>query len=128
MKAEITPDKSGNVAALVSFCVNSEEFPSNYNRNKFYRGLYGWRQKVRRGGKEYVYDRKGILDRIPHIKVDKSVYVVPFEALDRVVDYLDSWRKKVDYKIFKVLLEKDRFKKMNTKETQEESWTKIPVK
>ncbi|MFP4117077.1 MAG: hypothetical protein ACLFQ8_03360 [Candidatus Aenigmatarchaeota archaeon] len=123
----VTFDKGGEVAALVSFCVDSERFKSNYQRNKFYRGLYGWKQKVKRGGKEYVYDRKGILDRTPHIKVDKSVYIVPVEVLEKVVDYLDSWKGKVDYKIFKVLLEEDSFKNFKTKEDRRESWTQIPI-
>ncbi len=127
-KHEVTIDKTGDLAALVSFCVDSDKFKSNYQRNKFYRGLYGWRQKVKKGGKEYVYNRRGILDRIPNIKVDKSVYIVPVEVLDRVVDYLDTWRGKVDYKIFKVLLEEDRFKKMNTKEKGENEWIEVPVK
>ncbi len=128
MTKEITMDKDGELAALVSFCVDSDKFPSNYRRNKFYRGLYGWKQKVRRGGKEYVYDRKGILDRIPSIKVDKSVYIVPIEMVGRVIKYLDSWEDKVDYKIFKVLLEEDSFKKMNEKEDGREVWTEIPVR
>lgn len=120
-------DKSGDLAALVSFCVDSDRFKSNYQRNKFYRGLYGWKQKVERGGKEYVYDRKGILDKIPHIKVDKSVYIVPVEVLSKVVNYLDSWKGKVDYKIFKVLLEEDSFKKSNTKEDEGNVWTEVPI-
>jgi len=124
---ELEMDKSGDLAALISFCVDSEEFKSNYQRNKFYRGLYGWKQKVTKGGKEYIYDRDGILDKVPHIKVDKSVYIVPPEALKTVSEYLDSWGGKIDYKVFKVLLSKDRFKKMNSKELEEE-WTEIPVK
>lgn len=127
MAKDLTMDKGGELAALVSFCVDSEKFPSNYQRNKFYRGIYGWRQKVSRGGKEYVYDRKGILDRIPHIKVDKSVYIVPVEKLGKVIGYLDKWSGKVDYKIFKVLLEEDSFKKLNKKESERGEWTEVPV-
>lgn len=125
---EVGMDKTGDVAALISFCVDSNRFKSNYQRNKFYRGLYGWKQKVTKGGKEYVYDRKGILDKIPNIKVDKSVYIAPVEVLSKIVNYLDSWKDRVDYKIFKVLLQEDRFKKLNTKEDKEDVWTEVPIK
>ncbi len=116
-----------DLAALVSFCVDSEKFKSNYQRNKFYRGLYGWKQKVKKGDKVYVYNRSGILKDMPHIKVDRSVYIVPLELLDRVVGYLDGWEGKIDYDVFKVLVPEDRFKKMNTKESRED-WVEVEVK
>ncbi len=129
MTKNLTMDRSGELAVLVSFRIDSDRFKSNYQRNKFYRGLYGWKQKVKRDDKEYVYIRKGILDDVPNIKVDKSVYIVPVEMLDRVLNYLNLWKGKVNYKIFKVLLEEDSFKKMNTKEKEEvTSWVDIPVR
>jgi len=35
-------------AVLVTFSVRSNMFDSDYERNKFYRGLYGWRQKIKK--------------------------------------------------------------------------------
>lgn len=63
---------------------------------------------------------------MPHVKVDKSVYIVPIENLNKVKNYLDDWGDKVKYKIFKVLLNPDKFKKMDEKSFEDE-WTEIPV-
>ncbi len=54
---------------LVCFNVRSEKFDSNYERNKFFRGLYGWKQTVKTedaGGheKEYTYERHGVLGEL----------------------------------------------------------------
>lgn len=121
-------DKSGSLAALVSFRANSDKFDSNYERNKFYRGLYGWEQVVKKRGKKYTYDHKGLLDKVPHIKVDKSVYIFPLKTLDRVTDYLDEWGNKVEYKTFRTLLDEDRFKKMENQTKEETNWVDVPVR
>ncbi|GEM_PF-743282 len=126
-KNQLEMNRKGDLAALVTFCVDSEKFKSNYERNKFYRGLYGWKQRVRKGGKEYLYDHRGLLDRIPHIKVDKSVCIVPAGMVDTFVDYLEQWGDRVDYSIFKVLLQKDRFKKMKTKEYEDSGWIEVKI-
>lgn len=129
MDSEIKTDKSGNLAALISFCVNSSKFGSNYKRNKFYRGLYGWKQAVKKSGKKYVYHRKGILDRIPNIKVDKSVYIVSLKEIEKIRSYMEEWGDKIDYKIFRVLLEADTFKKISSQKDEDRGeWTEIPVK
>lgn len=128
-EADLTLDRSGRLATLVSFRADSSRFGSNYDRNKFYRGLYGWKQTIKKCGKKYVYQHEGLLDRIPHIKVGKSVYIVPTKYTRSLTRYLDRWKGKVEYKVFKVLLEEDRFKKIQEQTTQEEGeWTEIPVK
>lgn len=123
---QIKRDKSGHLAALVSFQVKSKRFDSNYERNKFYRGLYGWKQVIKRNGKRYEYQRSGLLDETPYLKVDKSVLIVPLTNLDKIVDYLEQWKGKVDFEAFKILLGPDKFKKLKGQDF-ESGWVEIPV-
>lgn len=97
---------------LVCFNVNSDKFKSNYERNKFFRGLYGWRQVIEKGGKRYVYERRGVLNEVPHKKVDQSSFIVNDEDFDRIEKFFDEWHKKVVHNTFKVLLEKNIFKEL----------------
>lgn len=104
---------SGNrTAVLVSFSVRSERFESNYERNRFYSGLYGRVQRVRHGREVYAYRREGLLDEIPHIKVDNSVFIVALRELERVMRYMQEWRQKIEYKAFPVLLEPQDLKEL----------------
>jgi hypothetical protein len=101
-------------AVLVCFSVRSEKFESHYERNKFFRGLYGWKQMISKkmvNGKAsihkefYTYRREGLLDEIPHKKVDQSSFIVPEDESDRITDFMDEWHNKVMWKKFKVLLD-----------------------
>lgn len=102
---DIKITKRDNSAVLISFSAQSSEFESNYERNKFYNGLYGRIQRVRHGDDVYKYRREGLLDEVPHIKVDKSVFIVDRDQTDRVLSYFREWKPKVEYKTFRVLLE-----------------------
>ena len=35
-------------AVLICFNIQSDKFKSNYERNKFFRGLYGWKQMIKK--------------------------------------------------------------------------------
>ncbi|NOQ38204.1 hypothetical protein GQ472_04920 [archaeon] len=91
-------------AVLVTFSVRSSMFDSDYERNKFYRGLYGWRQKIRKSYGEYEYYKDGLLDEMPFVKVDKSLFIISCSNMLRIKEYMDAWRRKVKYNIFEVLL------------------------
>jgi hypothetical protein len=97
---------------LVCFSVHSSKFDSNYERNKFFRGLYGWRQTVEKDGKRYVYERQGVLKDIPHKKVDQSSFIVNSEDSDRIEQFFNEWHSKVVHNMFKVLLEKNILKEL----------------
>ena len=97
---------------LICFSVRSNKFKSNYERNKFFRGLYGWRQVIEKGGKRYVYERQGVLNEIPHKKVDQSSFIVGSTDFDRIEEFFDEWRNKVMHNTFKVLLEKNIFREL----------------
>lgn len=104
---------------LITFSVNSQKFESHYERNKFFRGLYGWKQMIRKEvivktGKKpkneekvYTYRREGLLDEIPHEKVDQSSFLIPEDDFDRIEKFFDEWHNKVIWKTFKVLLDRD---------------------
>jgi hypothetical protein len=119
-------------AVLFAFSVQSSKFESHYERNKFFRGLYGWKQMVkkevivskRQGPKEkvYTYRREGLLDEMPHEKVDQSSFIVPEDDFAKINKFFNEWRNKVIWKSFKVLLDEDfeDFFKEGLEEEEEE--------
>jgi hypothetical protein len=112
MAIEIRRDKNGELAVLVSFDTCSKRFESNHERNTFFRGLYGWNQVIKKKDKKYTYRREGLLDDIPHIKVDNSVFIVALKRFQEILEYLREWEEKVNYKTFRVLLEDEKFEKL----------------
>jgi threonine dehydrogenase-like Zn-dependent dehydrogenase len=96
-------------AMLICFSVRSKKFNSRYERNKFFRGLYGWEQTIRRGEKTYAYRRHGLLDLIPNQRIDESVFIVKPNDLEKVARFFEDWAEKVVWKCFKVLLEEEVF-------------------
>lgn len=92
-------------AALLTYNTKKEKFESVYERNKFYRGLFGYKQTVKKNGKKYEYEKEGLMDKIPNVRVDDSVFVLAKKNTERVEDYFVDWSSKVSYHIFKVLIE-----------------------
>ncbi len=74
--------------------------------------LYGWEQRIPAENKMYVYKRSGLLDEMPHIKVDQSSFIVPEDDFDKVISFFEQWSNKIIWKTFKVLLEKDELEEM----------------
>lgn len=97
-------------AVLITFTVNTERFDSNSERNKFYKELYGWKQVVKKEDKRYTYRREGLLDEIPNIRVDRSVFIIMKRHMDRMRKFLDEWEDKIKWDKFDVLLDKEREK------------------
>lgn len=95
----------GVEAVLVSYETHGDRFESRGERNAFYRGLLGYRQTVRRNDTVYRYDKDGVLDQVPHIKVADSVFLVSRGAYGTLEDYLDEWGRKVTVKTFEVTLQ-----------------------
>lgn len=123
--------KEEKKAVLITFSVKSSKFESHYERNKFFRGLYGWKQTIRKGvivksgqqtqEKVYEYHREGLLDEIPHEKVDQSSFIVPEDEIKKVVQFMREWHDKVMWKSFKVLLEdEDIFENFRKQMMEEE--------
>jgi len=95
-------------AVLISFTVTTSKFDSMSERNKFYKELYGWKQIVKKQEKRYVYRRDGLLDEIPHIKVDKSIFIIMKRHMERMRRFFEEWEDKIKWDKFDVLLDEER--------------------
>jgi hypothetical protein len=95
---------------LICFSTRSERFKDNYDRNKFFRGLYGWKQIINTQNKKYTYDRHGLLDEIPHIRVDQSMFVIMREHMRMMEEFFDEWEGKIRWQSFNVLLDEEQKK------------------
>ncbi len=96
-------------AVLISFDTNSEEFDSNSERNKFFQDLHGRRQIIIKKSSRYVYEREGMLDRVPHLNVAQSVFIVMQENLRAMEEFFNQWEDKVQVKTFPVMITEEEF-------------------
>jgi len=97
-------------AVLISFSIMTKKFENKSERNKFYKELYGWKQIVKKQEKKYTYRREGLLDEIPHIKVDRSVFIIMKKHMDRMIKFLEEWEDKIKWNVFDVLLDEEQEK------------------
>ena len=104
---------------LITFSIKSQKFTPS-ERTVFFRKLYGWKQVVPTEDKKYEYERPGILDEMPHEKVDKSSFIVPEDNFDEIMNFFDQWTNKVMLKTFKVLLDRETKDIFDEFEEQEE--------
>ncbi|MFH0836911.1 MAG: hypothetical protein V1870_02165 [Candidatus Aenigmatarchaeota archaeon] len=93
---------------IVSFDTLIDRFDSNYERNKFFKDLYGWKQMVPGNRKTYNYRRPGLLDNIPHEKISSSVFMIAMEHMKQVELFFDQWHKKVECDMIEVMLRRNR--------------------
>ena len=111
-------------AVIISFDTHIERFESANERNKFFRGLYGWEQVVPSEHKRYVYRRPGLLDDVPHMKISESVFMIANEHMKRVQEYFDQWHEKVEFEMLEVMLQNQRvmrelFARRQTRQAQQ---------
>lgn len=95
----------GKKASLLTYNTQRKHFDSVYERNKFYRGLFGYRQTVKRNGKKYEYEKDGVMDEVPNIRIDNSVFIVAKSGVSRLEDYFAEWKNKVEHRFFTVIVE-----------------------
>ncbi len=98
--------KIARKAVMFSFTMKSQKV-SNSEKTKFFKELYGWTQTVPGEKKKYVYHREGVLEEMPHEKVDQSSFIVPEDGADRMMEFFEEWSRKVMFRTFKVLLDDD---------------------
>lgn len=91
--------------SLLTYNTRREKFESMYERNKFYRGLFGYRQTVKKNGKKYEYEKDGLMDQIPNVRIDDSVFILQNKSVEKVEEYFSKWGDKVSYHIFTVMIE-----------------------
>ena len=101
-------------AVMFTFSMKTSSV-TNSEKTKFFKELYGWTQTVPSGKKKYVYHREGVLEEVPHEKVDQSSFLVPEDQTDDIMDFFQEWSKKVMMRSFRVLDDDDFFKEFRTK-------------
>ncbi len=92
-------------ADLLTYNTLKDRFDSVYERNKFYRGLFGYKQTVKKNGKKYEYEKDGLMDEIPNARIDDSVFIIAKKNTESVVEYFQDWGNKVSHHVFTVLVE-----------------------
>jgi len=117
MRIEIRKKKD-NTAILISFDTQREKFESPSERNRFFWELYGRKQVVVKQSGRYEYDREGLLEEIPHIKVANSVFIVAMNHMKRMMDFFNEWEDKVEFETFPVLLDERKKKELEEKEIE----------
>lgn len=90
---------------LITFSINGKTFKSAYEKNIFYRGLYGWKQIVKKQSGIYKYEKGGLLNQIPHEKVDNSIFIIDKGNEEAIRDYFKQWHNKVMFQMFEVVRE-----------------------
>lgn len=95
-------------ADLLTYNTKKERFESVYERNKFYRGLFGYTQTVKKDGKKYEYEKQGLMDRVPNTRIDDSVFILSKENTSLLLDYFRDWGAKVSHHVFTVLIEDEK--------------------
>ncbi|MBU3905153.1 MAG: hypothetical protein KJ906_03330 [Nanoarchaeota archaeon] len=112
--------KNGGTAILISFDTNSEKFESRTERNKFFSDLHGRKQIIIKEKKRYEYRRPGVLDEVPHIPVDSSVFIIMQEHMKRMEQFFNEWDDKVLVKTFPVLLNEDEVEQLEEQNSEPE--------
>ncbi|MFQ3307902.1 MAG: hypothetical protein ACI977_000117 [Candidatus Nanohaloarchaea archaeon] len=95
-------------ASIVTYNTKREKFESMYERNQFYRGLFGYKQTVKRNGKEYKYEKEGLMDKIPNMRIDDSVFIIAQDNTERIKEYFHEWDNKISHHIFTVLISEEQ--------------------
>ena len=110
MRIEIR--KKGMRSAVIITFHTTKRFESDYERSKFFRELYGWKQMVPKEEKKYFYRRNGIMDEIPHIKIADSVFIIALRNMQKMMRFFEEWNDKVDYDMMEVMLRRNRLKEI----------------
>ncbi len=118
-KGKYNNQKVFEKAVVVCFTAKREKFSSLSERNRFYWGLYGRKQIIVKKSKKYEYKREGLLNEIPHIKVDNSVFIITHKYLRKVIEYFREWEEKVEVKFFPIMLRETKPKALVEIEIEE---------
>jgi len=91
-------------AFIVSFDIHTQSL-SVSERCKFFEGLYGRQQVIKRQNKVYAYRRTGLLDMVEHIRIANSAFIVMEQHMKEIEKFFEEWEKKVDVQTIPVILE-----------------------
>ena len=56
--------------------------------------------------KKYTYWRDGLLDEIPNFRVDRSIFIIMKEHMNRMREFFQEWEDKIKWDRFDVILDK----------------------
>jgi len=85
-------------AKLVCYSLSGLE---QQEKNKVCRKLYGYKSYSNYG--EYTYDRKGLLDEIPHKKIFDAIFIVKEKDSQKLVNVLEEFG--AEHHVFDVIIE-----------------------
>jgi len=119
MTMRITIKNGMGKCVIISFRTIPEKFDSDYDRSRFFKELYGWKQTVPKNGRRYLYKRLGVLDDVPHKKIADSVFLIAMEHMKRMEEFFSEWEKKVEYDIMNVMVERNRIKDLYIERTSD---------
>ena len=71
------------LGALVSYKLNRLPAPE---RCRIYREFHGWRDKSQYS--KYTYNRKGLLNDIPHVVINRCVLITKKQDAGRIISFL----------------------------------------
>ena len=63
------------------------------DRNKFCRKFLGWRDKSQHS--KYVYNRRGFIDDLPHVRVERAIFIFRKEDVKTVLSFFKEYKIKV---------------------------------
>lgn len=101
--------KNGEEKGIIIAFRNRPKTPAK-GIKRFCNRLFGYKDHSQKG--KYLYERKGLLDEIPHILINpiRSVVIVKKENAEKIVDFLKEFDAEVYTKEIK--LEKEDLKKL----------------
>lgn len=101
--------KNGEEKGIIIAFRNKPKTPAKEIK-RFCNRLFGYKDHSQKG--KYLYERKGLLDEIPHILINpiRSVVIVKKENAEQIVDFLKEFDAEVYTKEIK--LEKEELKKL----------------
>ena len=74
--------KKENIGTLMAYKLTDL---SQSERNRFCRKFLGWKDKSQYS--RYAYERNGFIDDIPHVKVDRAVFIFRKEDSEKVLSF-----------------------------------------
>lgn len=84
----------------MDMCILVFHLPPNMRNSdvgKFVKQLYGQETSTQKG--RYRYRRKGLLDTIPHRKLQRGVVIIRMSDMENVMKLLNEWHAVVEMRI-----------------------------
>jgi len=99
---------SKNRGTIILYRIRTKTTKSN--TEKFCREFYGYMDKSNYG--KYQYRRKGLLDRIPHVKLIRGAIIIKKENCDEITQFLKKFNAEVHVRTI-ILVKKDKKQLIN---------------